>query len=266
MSAPPYLWVNGVDLGTKGLWVSPGRGSRSAPTRRDNGTPILGGAGRSISTPEGMLESRRITYTAMLIGDQSAVDPELAARTQWEEIKAIIASGPVELIEADRPDRGIDAIYQEADYDQTGVPPSGAAITLTFDAPNPYWHAIEPDYYTLLSGAAPVPIRPGSAASTPHFTIVVANNPTITLRNAHGAIVRQMDFAIQLLTNQTLMIDETWDVILIDALGVATRAANAGPVSGSFLTLNPIDAIGDQWPTLETSSGVVVVTLRRQFL
>lgn len=247
------------DLGLRTERVS---GWLTAPSRQWPGVQLPGRQGNAKTATEPREAAVELRISAVVEGF-SVSD----ARSRIDTIKHVLARTPVRVITPDAVTRYVVADVAAVSPEQFGPQfiQRKVPVEITLVAHDPY------HYDTTLTevrgpAATRLPCALGTAPVRPRITVTgAATNPVLTLRDYLGNAIATMTFgATALAAAESLVAD--CDAMTVTKNGVSSLAALT---AGAFFKLDAsAQALRDEsrWPTIETSSGTLLVQYVRAHL
>lgn len=228
---------------------------------------LVGLAGQIPTARDAIIDPTTITIDVAYLGDtQAELMTALDALANW------CALGPLEMTTQYDQAKCALVAYQGAGLFIPGrqfKEPTWQG-TLTFLRRIPYaFDRLPRRVVTNGAGAANrVPVETGTAPSHAVLWLLDATAATITHRAAGGAIVRQSSLTTVLASNDALIVDGARSRLTHYVNGHATEVPEDLVLGHGFVTLEPRHAHyeSQQWQTLETSSGRLVVDYVRGWL
>lgn len=234
----------------------------TAPSRQWPGMQLPGRQGNVKTATEPREAAVELRVSAVVEGASVS-----EARLRIDTIKATLVAAPVRVITPDAVNRYVVADVATVSPEQFGPQfiQRKIPIEITLVANDPYHYEIT---LTEVRGpaATALPCALGTAPVRPKITIAgPATNPVVTLKNYLGVVVATMTFgATALLAADTLVID--CNTMTVTKNGAALLSAMT---AGDFFRLDAaLHALRDEskWPTIETSSGTLLIQYERAYL
>jgi hypothetical protein len=252
--------INGSTLASLGFTLTALPGWSDAPARRYGVTMLPGRVG-GVQSTLWTSEPRVLSLTGIVEGSTAT-----ARRSALRAITAACA-GTCSIVFADAPNQTLTGVLQAAPVLPFGPALEYAAsmpsvVTLEFLCADPAFRDTTGTAVNLSS--TPAAIQTGTL---PHGGVCVitgaATNPILRYKDHDGATIAELGFTVTLGGGDTLTIDLDRLTVEHDDSGVV----NGLPLwtSGDWFLIDPqhADYSGNDWPTLEVTSGTAVHTFKR---
>lgn len=258
MGARTMLLVDGLDLAAFGFVQSGSGGLWNGFQLKDQTIELPGIVGAMLTSADAQVPAREVSIEGSILADS------LASRLLYEDqLNAWMYGRTLEVRMVDRLTRARHGRVQGVLFDPP--PPrylardTACQIKVLF--PDPLAYTLGDLASPIAFGSTPVAIPTGSAPCAPRLLITNTTGATVasrvvTVLNAAGDVVFTMTLAGNLLSGESLDVDNAEQVIAkITAAGVRSEA-RSWFTAGTWLVLRPSDGdvLGGVYPELKLST------------
>lgn len=261
--------INGVDpKATYGLAVSDIAGWQDAvqesyPTVKVPGTP---GMVRTSLTAE--VQARRLTASGYVVGVGSTLALRATdARTKMDGLRALLMSGPLTIIMADRTAQFLTAYAEQVTVNAVAASmiTDKLPVKISLVANDPYFYDNVTSSIVGISGTTGTAIPLGTAPSRAVMTATVSVatvNPSYTLLNSAGVTIGGLVFAFTMQTTDSLVVDHAARTVTLN--GILRNDLIAGGDFFSFDAAKQGDYASAAWPKLVRGTNMSVTVAYRK--